>query len=73
MGENIMENIKMIKKRDMDYLNGLMEKNIGVIGKMENNMEKENNIIQVKIVGKGVCGIMVKEKIGLIIKIKNKK
>lgn len=30
-----------IKKKDTEYLNGLMENNIKDIGKMENNMEKE--------------------------------
>lgn len=30
-----------IKKKVMEYLNGQMENNIKVIGKMENNMEKE--------------------------------
>lgn len=35
-----------IKKKVMEYLNGQMENNIKVIGKMENNMEKEFQLIE---------------------------
>ncbi len=37
-----MENIKMIKKMVMVFLNGVMEGCIKVFGKMENKMEKVN-------------------------------
>ena len=38
----MMGNIKKIKKKDMEYLNGLMGKFIKDNGKMVNKMEKEN-------------------------------
>jgi hypothetical protein len=47
MEELIKENIKEIKKMVMVYLNEMMEGYIKVIGKMENNMEKVNIIIQI--------------------------
>ena len=46
----------------MEYLNGLMEKNIKVIGKMENKMVKANIIIQKKKFGLKVFGKKVKKK-----------
>ena len=45
----------------MVFLNGLMVKNIEEIGKMENNMEKANILIQLIIFGEWAYGIMVKE------------
>ena len=53
--------IKMIKKMDLEFLNGQMEKNIKVIGKMENKMAKENFIFLLKINGKKEFGKMEKE------------
>ena len=47
---------------DMEYSNGLMEKNIKDIGKMENRMEKEKVIIQGKMFGRKVFGKMEKNK-----------
>lgn len=41
MEENTKEATKMILKMDMDHLNGQMVGIIRVIGKKENNMEKE--------------------------------
>lgn len=38
-----------IKKKDMGYLNGLMDNNIKVIGKMENNMAKELQFKKIKV------------------------
>ena len=42
---NMKGNIKMIKKKAMENLNGMEEKNIKDIGKMGNNMGKEFCII----------------------------
>ena len=36
------DNIKMTKNMDMEYINGQMVTYIKVIGKMENNTEKEH-------------------------------
>ena len=47
---------------DMEYSNGLMEKNIKDIGKMENRMEKEKVIIQEKMFGQKAFGKMEKNK-----------
>lgn len=41
MAENMLGSIKMIKNKDMEFLNGLIKENIKVIGKMENSTEKE--------------------------------
>lgn len=38
---NIKENMSMIKNKDMEFLNGLMEELTTVSGLMENNMELE--------------------------------
>ena len=38
--ESMMENISMIKNTDMGSLNGMMEENMRVIGKMVNSMDK---------------------------------
>ena len=56
----------MIKKKELDYLNGEMVKNIKVNGKMENNMDLENIMIQMKINGEKAFGKMEKELSGLI-------
>jgi hypothetical protein len=47
---------------DMEYLNGLMEKNIKDFGKMENRMEKEKVIIQEIMFGLKVSGKMGRNK-----------
>ena len=64
----MMGNIKKIKKKDMEYLNGLMEKFIKDNGKMVNKMEKENFIFPLIKMEK-VYGIRVKELNILIIQI----
>ena len=56
-----MVNISMIKKKDMEYLNGLMEKFIKGIGKMENKMGKENFISLLTKTGKKEYGKKAKE------------
>ncbi len=56
----MMGNIKKIKKKDMEYLNGLMGKFIKDNGKMVNKMEKENFIFPLIKMEK-VYGIRVKE------------
>ena len=61
MEGNIMAIIKMIKKKDMAFLNGLMEKYIKGNGKMENKMVRENFILLVIIVGEKVFGKMEKK------------
>ena len=38
MGKNILESIRMIKKKGEGYLYGRMEENMMVNGRMENNM-----------------------------------
>jgi hypothetical protein len=57
--------IKMIRKMALAYLNGkfddnfslgMMVGNITEIGKMENNMEKENFLILRRMSGKKECG-----------------
>jgi hypothetical protein len=60
MEENMMGNIKKIKKKDMEYLNGLMGKFIKDNGKMVNKMEKENFVFPLIKMEK-VYGIRVKE------------
>ena len=55
-----MVNIKMVKKKDMVLLNGLMEKYLKDNGKMENKMVKENYIYQIIINGEKVFGKMEK-------------
>ena len=47
---------------DMVYLNGLMEKNIKDIGKMENKMEKGKIIIQEIMFGLKAFGKMERNK-----------
>lgn len=42
MAENMKENINKIEKMDMELTHGQMEKSMKDVGKMENNMEKEN-------------------------------
>lgn len=42
MAENMKENINKIEKMDMELIHGQMEKSMKDVGKMENNMEKEN-------------------------------
>ena len=42
MAENTKENINKIEKMDMELTHGQMEKSMKDVGKMENNMEKEN-------------------------------
>jgi hypothetical protein len=61
MGENMNENIKMIKKKDMECSIGMMVSNIKENGKMGNNMEKGNFLFQKKIDGEKESGIMEKE------------
>ena len=61
MEGNMMVNISMIKKKDMEYLNGLMEKFIKGIGKMENKMGKENFISLLTKNGKKEYGKKAKE------------
>ena len=47
-------NIRMIKKKDMESLNGMEGKNIKDIGKMGNNMEKDCYIVlKIKLGEKG--------------------
>ena len=58
------ENMLKIKKKDMVFLNGLMEKYIKAIGKMENKMEKENFIFLLIKNGKVEFGRKVKESNG---------
>ena len=60
--ENIQDIIKKIKNMDMVYLNGLMEKNIKDIGKMENKMEKGKIIIQEIMFGLKAFGKMERNK-----------
>ena len=45
MEGNMKGNIKMIKKKVMESLNGMEENNIKDIGKMGNNMEKDCYIV----------------------------
>ena len=45
MVESILGNIKMIKKTDIEFLNGQKEKNIEDLGKMGDRMEKEKYMI----------------------------
>jgi len=75
MIENIKGNIKMIKKKDMEYSNGKLYylillliysigvtvESIKVVGKTENNMEKVNFIILKKLHGEKVYGMMEKD------------
>ena len=65
MEEYILENIKMIKKKEKENIIGLMEGNIKEIGKMGSNMEKDFFICHQKIFGKKEFGIMEKELNGL--------
>ena len=58
-------NIEMIKKKDLELFIGMMEKFIKDIGKMENNVEKENSIIQEIIRGEKDVGIMAKKLNGI--------
>ena len=51
----------MIKEMDLDCLYGIMESNIEVIGKMGNNMEKENSFFLKEIGGEREFGKMEKE------------
>ena len=62
MVENILDIIKRIKSMDMEFLNGLMERNIKDTGKMVNKMEKVNIIILGKIYGLKEYGKMEKNK-----------
>ena len=58
MEENMRENIKMIKKKVMEYLNGPMEQNLKGYGKMENKTERKKCFFLQKILGKKVYGKM---------------
>ena len=58
MEENMMGNIKMIEKMDLELFIGVMEKYIKDIGKMEKNMEKEKYFILRKKNGKKEDGKM---------------
>ena len=62
MEENILVIIKKIKNMDMEYSNGRMGKNIKVIGKMGNKMEKGKIIILEKMFGRKDFGKMEKNK-----------
>ena len=64
--------IKMIRKKDMEYLNGLMVENIKDIGKMESRMEKENFIMYQLILGEEEYGEKEEELIGFKILHKRK-
>ena len=59
-------NIKMINKMDLDCLRGMMENNIGAIGKMGNRTEKENSFFLMKTFGEKEFGKKEKERNGLI-------
>jgi len=73
MDEYMKDNILMIKCMDMVHFIGLMEENIKVLGKMENNMEKDN-IIYLMVNLKLENGLMVKKVNGLLkLKKDNKK
>lgn len=48
MGENTKVNINKIGRMDMELTHGQMEKSMKDIGKMENNMEKENIFFQME-------------------------
>ena len=56
----------MIKKMDMVFLNGQMEKNIKVSGKTESRMEKESFIIMILKYGENVWFKMEEELNGLM-------
>ena len=70
MGEFIMENIKMIRKKVMGNFHGMMEGYIKVIGRMGNKMGKGNFIILNIMNGKKGFGKMVKGLNGLKMEIK---
>ena len=61
MEENMKENIKMIKKKDLEYLNGQMVESLEDYGKMVNKMEKEKYIFQLSKNGEKESGKMVEE------------
>ena len=61
MEEYIKGNIKMIKKKDMEFLFGLAEENIKDIGKKGNKMVKGKYIILKTINGVNICLKMVKK------------
>jgi hypothetical protein len=65
MEGNMKENIEMIKKKDMENLNGMVEKNIKDIGKMESNMEKDYYIVSKIKIGEKEFGKMEKGLDGL--------
>jgi hypothetical protein len=48
MEESMKENIKMIKKMDMEFIVGLMERNTMVTGLMANNMDKGYLFLQME-------------------------
>lgn len=50
MVESMLENIKMIKNKVTEYLNGQIKENIKDIGKMENNMEKGLNLFLTNLI-----------------------
>ena len=58
MVDNMKENMKKIRDMVMVYFYGRMVINLGVIGKMEHNKERENLLTQ-KIRYKKVIGIRV--------------
>lgn len=60
MVENMKENIKMIKKMDMVYIIGQMEKNMMVCGVKVNKMDKDYLYLQMDHKNM-VFGKMVKE------------
>ena len=65
-GENMLDIIKMIKKKDIAFLLGLMEENMMEIGKMEDKMVKDNFIILKLKNGKKEFGKKEKELNGQI-------
>jgi hypothetical protein len=62
MEGNILVIIKKIKNMDMEFLNGLMAKNIRGIGRMENRMAKGKIIILEIMFGQKDFGKMEKNK-----------
>jgi hypothetical protein len=48
MVDHIMDNILMIKNKEMENIYGLMEDIMKVNGKMENNMVEENMFYQME-------------------------
>ena len=55
MEDNTLENMLMIKKKDMEFLNGLMAGSMKANGVMANSMEKEfipRSMVNMKAFGK---------------------